>query len=313
MGKTRLNRHKHYVSWQLSAPLPTSDYRAEQALIDAIQRTNSELFRTCSLPFTEDNDYHYTLSFLLEAIDLLPLHIDLTFDTMWRAFESLFINHYPFSGNGISITTKTPEFAECLSSNSGYIPNLERLLQNIPFQSCEYLGSRIFDEWAHPITSCSNRVLRRIRSMSEDNSIKLPTIIPALKDIAQKYGCPNHDLQKHRKLSGLIRLLIQGQSVEILGHTYLMTLKERIALIIGGMLYTFRNDRFHANVQPPFKSTRATLKTYTHAHYCMIFTHSILLFALVEICGAFKHDPVIQNIEHNTDLLIDLYGKHVEK
>lgn len=44
-------------------------------------------------------------------------------------------------------------------------------------------------------------------------------------------------------------------------------------LLINGLLYTYRNERFHGDAFSPFKSSKTQLKTFAHAYFCLISTY----------------------------------------
>jgi hypothetical protein len=110
----------------------------------------------------------------------------------------------------------------------------------------------------------------------------------------------------------LLRLALRGTEVEVEGIRSLLPRTERISFLINALLYTFRNDRFHGNMQPPFKSSVGTLQTYTHAHYCFIWGHFLFLASgAMSIVSLTDHLSVAKNTERNLDLFCDFYGTHI--
>ncbi|WP_206667351.1 hypothetical protein, partial [Bacillus cereus] len=82
----------------------------------------------------------------------------------------------------------------------------------------------------------------------------------------------------------------------------------------SGLLYTYRNDRFHANAFSPFKSSKATIKTYAFAHFSFLFTYYLVLMVFHEDNPSdFKLSDIFFNVNHNLDLFINIYGKHLTR
>jgi hypothetical protein len=74
---------------------------------------------------------------------------------------------------------------------------------------------------------------------------------------------------------------------------YTLTQAQSAEILIGTILPQFRNERFHGNTRPPFRSSTATLKTYAHAYFLLIYSYALMLevllyrnFGVISVTGA---------------------------
>ena len=73
-------RIKHFNEWPLNQEFSAEIQFKERVLSLGIQK----LFFPYQLPNTDDKDFHICVSYLLDAVDSLPLRPDHAFDWMWR-------------------------------------------------------------------------------------------------------------------------------------------------------------------------------------------------------------------------------------
>jgi hypothetical protein len=184
------------------------------------------------------------------------------------------------------------------------------LTGSIPAQSCEYFTDRLFS--GYHITSptgSSKRILDRLKLASTNVNL-----LELIHNTAAKYGAPIMTTQNSRKAAMLFRKALQGTVVNVSSFTGSLSVAERLSLILLGILYTFRNDRFHGDLHPPFKSSLATLQTYTHAHFSFLVTYFLFLQTLhFSNKVPFKSDNIDQNITSNIQIFTQLYGKHITR
>lgn len=306
MSKIRVQRHNHYKDWELQGELPESPYPAESAMVERLHTKPSKMFHPYPFPYTEDDDYHYHLAFLVEAVELLPLKLDLSFDAVWRAFESFYANRViaprPFKPGD-----EAPGLARMVDARAEHSSVLDELLRNIPVQSCEYLIARIYGQWL-VLGSDYQKIWNRLTNPQGNHN----TITSFLPLLAKKYKAPTMNGQDRRKAAMLLRLALQGVEVDVEGAKIQLPRAERISFLINALLYTFRNDRFHGNMQPPFKSSVGTLQTYAHAQYCFIWGHFLFLFSTTLSTPAFaNHQELAENTGRNLSAFCDFYGSHL--
>jgi hypothetical protein len=308
MSKVRLQRHNQYKGWQLSEVPMDSVFPAEAALAQRIRETGDELFAPYQFSFHEDDAYHYHLAFLVEAVELLPLKIDLAFDAIWRAFESLYAKQLP-PPMAFKLGDIAPSFAGQIEATSEHDILLNRLLEMIPVQSCEYIAQRIFRTWNQPQSDYQKIWNRLENPPNNHNEIK-----DLLGRVATKYAAPNFVHGDERKAAMLLRLVIQGSEVEVGGVRITVPRAQRISFLLNALLYTFRNDRFHGSMQPPFKSSIGTIRTYAHVHYCFIWAHYLFLFRAMKNTPALAEAAELAaNTLRNLESMGRIYGKHLRK
>jgi hypothetical protein len=307
MSKIRVKRHDHYKEWALKGDLPNSYYPAEAAFVNRLQTRPSQLFYPYQFPYVDSDVYHYHVAFLVEAVELLPLKMDLSFDAIWRAFEAFYKNSV-MPQRDFKLNQEAPGLAANIDAKCELNLLLDDMFKNIPVQSCEYLVERIFQQWQIPSTDYT-KIVNRLNNPAGNHL----TIVDFLNRVAAKYRAPNLHPDNHRKAAMLLRLALDGQEVDVQGSKITLPRSERISFFINALLYTFRNDRFHGNVQPPFKSSVGTLQTYAHVHYCLIWAHFLLLFSMAISNPPFvKHRRLAENTQRNLVAFRDFYGSHLK-
>ncbi len=275
-------------------------------MVERLRTKPSRLFFPYPFPYTDNDDYHYHLAFLVEAVELLPLKIDLSFDAVWRAFESFYKNHVIIPKD-FKLNQEAPGLAAKIDAQTEHNTLLDELLRNIPVQSCEYLGERILGQWQLPNTD-----YQLIWNRLNNPPNKHPKVNDLLGRIAAKYRAPRSSIGDKRKAAMLLRLALQGAEVDVEGTKVQLPRSERISFLINALLYTFRNDRFHGNMQPPFKSSVGTLQTYAHAQYCFIWGHFLFLFSSTLSTPPFaEHQSLANNTRQNLAAFCDFYGSHL--
>ncbi|MBV6501474.1 MAG: hypothetical protein CJBNEKGG_03986 [Prosthecobacter sp.] len=307
MSKIRVQRHKHYKDWELKTDLADSPYPAESALVGRLRSNPSRMFYPYPFKYTEDNDYHYHLAFLVEAVELLPMKFDLSFDAIWRAFESFYAGRViapkPFKPGD-----EAPGLATLIDGQPEHDLVLNQLLNSVPVQCCEYMIERIFSQW-QVVGSDYQKIWNRLNNPAGHHN----SVILLLTKMAQKYGAPHMNGVGRRQSAILLHKSLAGEEVDVLGSKIILPRPERISFMFNALLYTFRNDRFHGSMQPPFKSSVGTLQTYAHAHYCFIWGHFLFLFSATLSTPAFaSHRELAQNTAQNLDTFFDFYGSHLK-
>lgn len=306
MSKTRLERHRHYVNWRLDADLDVS-YPAEAAMMDRLVSTGNVLFVPYPFKYTDDAEFHFHLAFLVEAIELMPLKIDLSFDAVWRAFESVYKK--AIAPNDFKLGQESPIVAKKIDKSADLDEVLNELFSAIPMQTCEYIVKRIFDTWRSH-NSDWQKIWNRLNNPAPFHS----DVRRLLEKMAAKYGAPKLQPVEQRKAAGLIRIALDGKEVNVNGTTIKLSRQERISFLVNALLYTFRNDRFHGSMQPPFKSSKGSLKTYAHTHYCFLWAHLLFLYSLGALLPkVVSHALISENTAKNLEAFRELYGKVTRK
>lgn len=307
MSKIRVKRHNHYRDWVLKGDLPMSHYPAEAAFANRLQTSPSKLFYPYQFPYADSDVYHYHVAFLVEAVELFPLKMDLSFDAIWRAFEAFYKTSVMLQGD-FKLNQEAPGLAVKIDAKIELNLLLNDMFKNIPVQSCEYLVERIFQQWQIPGTDYT-KIANRLKNPAGNHL----AVVDFLNLVAAKYRAPDLSSDNQRKAAMLMRLALGGQEVDVQGSKITLPRSERIGFLINALLYTFRNDRFHGNMQPPFKSSVGTLQTYAHVHYCLIWAHFLLLFSMTISNPPFvRLRRLAENTERNLVAFCDFYGAHLK-
>jgi hypothetical protein len=253
----------------------------------------------------------------------MPLKMDLSFDFSWKGLEfymgKAFEKHKGASSSNVSDLIKysrTNYWFDIITINPSIQNCLESFIKLMPSQSYEYLGKRMFDNYS--VTEPKNNPLYTRIAMTNGNiDIKIKNL---LADIYLKFGAPSNG-DKSRKIGRLIHKLLSGESISLPDNsdssktlTYTFELKEKLDLIVNGLLYTYRNERFHGNTFSPFKSSKASLKTYSHAHYLFLWTYFLVNITKLYLNNiSISHIDIEENLATNINSFERLYGRHLEK
>ncbi|MDG4850923.1 hypothetical protein, partial [Peribacillus frigoritolerans] len=96
-------------------------------------------------------------------------------------------------------------------------------------------------------------------------------------------------------------------------RNYKIELEDELNFLINGILYTFRNERAHGAVFSPFRSSKATIKTYAHSNFCFLAAYVLLLILMSKNDGyKMSNKYVVENITQNIDLFQKLYGRELK-
>ncbi|HOX83210.1 MAG TPA: hypothetical protein PLS08_09280, partial [Chryseolinea sp.] len=89
---------------------------------------------------------------------------------------------------------------------------------------------------------------------------------------------------------------------------------EILNFTVNGILYTFRNDRAHGGVFSPFRSSKATMRTYAHSSFCFLQGY-YLLVALIHYRDStlISEESILNSYNLNIDLYKNLYGRNLQK
>lgn len=276
-------------------PLPI-----ERAFLERVSRTGRPFFQPLELPDHGDVDYHRQISYLVDAFDSLPGRVDIAFDSSWKALES--------ASKAVAAGNVTDRLKKLAAGNLLHAEVVEKLLCGMPAQSCEYLFKRlVVDFLSLPTTDEQERHQpnRRLRDLQD------PDLETLVADLQRRYGAGG-DYEQHRKGAMLLRRAVAGEVVDLDGVKVQLDLRARTAILLSGLLYTARNDRFHGESFSPFVSSAATLRTYTHPYYLFLASHSLLtsLWAGDRAGIGLDRNLVSANVTENLESARQLFGRH---
>jgi hypothetical protein len=250
-----------------------------------------QIFKPIKLPLITDFQFQRLLSFKIDIYEQLPYRPDIAFDLAWRTFEA-YSTHYSVIGNwsvtkAWKILNKVSEdvLINALNNNLCLKLSFENLTKLIPLQATEFLIKRLFESTSNAIKSQQKQIIERTKECIGDD------LYDALEN---KYGKTKFNAENQRKAGMLLQLIISGKEVNINSNKYKLSLLEILKFIISGILYSYRNERFHGDSFSPFKSSKTQIKTYALSYYYLIATYfliSLLIFKeyepqfnVVELC-----------------------------
>ncbi|MEV7466715.1 hypothetical protein AB0O20_09410 [Streptomyces kronopolitis] len=277
----------------------------EDQFAERVARAGSRFFTPLPLTYSDDLWYNTQVSFLLEALDALPRRPDIAFDSVWKVLEKSAHAWLPARpGRGPNIT----DALGLLSADPRLSHSVtEALLANIPSQTCGYLFKRLITR--EPAES-SRRALQRL-SNSYGRGDTLPAEIAAfLTLVEKKYAAPDFDTA--RRGAALLRRALTGETLDIAGTQVTLSFPARLRILLSGLLYTSRNERYHGESFSPFYSSAASIKTYTHPHY--LFLAAYALVHLLWAHSGHPYAPTLDAVEENTTTNLHeartLYARH---
>ncbi|MET9196519.1 hypothetical protein ABZX60_24885 [Streptomyces olivaceus] len=277
----------------------------EEQFTERVARANSRLFVPLPLTYSDDRWYNTQVSFLLEAFDALPQRPDIAFDSVWKVLEKTAGAWWPpRPERRVNITDALGR----LSADprlSGSVT--DALLSDVPSQTCGYLFKRLI---AREPAEGSRRARTRLSNGYGAGDI-LPAEIKAFLDLVEKkYAAPDTDTA--RRGAALLRRALTGEILDIEGTRTGLSLPARLRILLCGLLYTARNERYHGESFSPFYSSTASIKTYTHPHY--LFLTSYALVHLLWAHSGRPYAPSLEAVEENTIINLrearTLYGRH---
>jgi hypothetical protein len=297
---------------------------------DFLSRINIELsqnelkiFTPLNYPYNLDKDYHIYISYFIECLDVLPLKMDLSFDFSWKGLEfymgKAYEKHKGDRTTNISDLIKYSNnnyWADVINSNHNIQNYIEQFLKLIPSQSYEYLGKRMLDKYTI-INPRENPLYTRLAMTNGNIDVKMDSL---LKDLFTKYGTLN-DAEITRKVGRIMFKLLNGETIDLPDsitvfntNNYSLTLKEKLNVIVNGVLYTYRNERFHGNTFSPFKSSKASLMTYSHAQYSFLWTYFLVNMTKLYLNNInISTEEIENNMRQNIETFSILYGRHLTK
>ncbi|MFJ1749831.1 hypothetical protein ACIOJD_26825 [Streptomyces sp. NPDC088116] len=263
----------------------------EEQFAERVARTRSLFFVPLPLQYSDDLWYNTQVSFLMEAFDALPRRPDIAFDSVWKVLEKSSVAWLPTPPDGrINITKALGNLsAEPLLSG----PIAETVLGSIPSQTCVFLFKRLVTQ--EPAGSSDKARKRLLQGYSTGDPLPVE-IKNFLTLVEEKYGDPAPETA--RRGSMLLRRALSGESLDIAGTPVALSFSARLRILLCGLLYTARNERFHGESFSPFYSSAATIKTYTHPHY--LFLAAYALTHLTWVHSGRSHALPLDAIEENT-------------
>jgi len=304
-------RIKHFNQWP-----STQEFNAEIKFKERVESFKiEELFFPYQLPNTENKDLHICVSYLLDAVDSLPLRPDHAFDWMWRGFEYV-TGKAPGGQGNITNALRSlvcPTIESYFLSNNQVKNRFFELTEKIPFQTCEYLLKRIslskpfkLTDEEPKLSSFATRVL-----YSNGNP---PVVSNELEEALHLLSTSFDYKNKTERRNGASRLrkLIRLEKITIGEVEVQLSEADVLFFLISGLGYAFRNDRAHAKSIAPFRSSYASVKTYAHCWFMFILFYEVtLIFLHTTKSPVLLSGNLDDNLRKNNEAFKKLFGDHI--
>jgi hypothetical protein len=233
---------------------------------------------TAFAALASDKQLAKIFSSFLDVYDSLPYHPDLAFDAAWRSLEySIRVYadrawRYKEDKPLHDIFPKiSSEVVESLINKEADLKDaFEYLVSNTSISAARYTIVRLF--YAKQLSEAP-----QIKFVRE----RVEKVLPKdMLEAIEKVYMDGEGRMTARNVKDVARRLIRllnGQDIQIGDTSYKpIPLCDRIELLISGILYTSRCERFHGDIYSPLKSSKTTLLTYYE--YYFLALASMLFF-----------------------------------
>ncbi|QRV24590.1 hypothetical protein [Marinomonas foliarum] len=306
-------RIKHFNQWPL-----TQEFSAEIQFKERVSSLGiEELFFPYQLPNSNDKDLHICVSYLLDAVDSLPLRPDHAFDWMWRGFEYV-TSKAPGGQGNITNALRTlvcPTVMNYFSSNNQVKNAFFELTKNIPFQTCEYLLKRISQSKPFKPTAEEPNLSSYAKRVLYSNG-NPPVVSSNLEEVLHLLSTffDYKDKKERRNGASRLRKLIRLEKVKIEEVEVQLSEDDVLFFLVSGLGYAFRNDRAHAKSIAPFRSSYASVKTYAHCWFMFILFYEVtLIFLHTNKSPVLLTGNLDENLSKNNVAYRKLFGDHINK
>ncbi|WP_288483544.1 hypothetical protein [uncultured Novosphingobium sp.] len=297
MTNSRSLRISAFNNWPAETVFPVQDQ-----YLKLLKERNSPVPMVCgSLLEVEDPEFHTYVAYILDGLDALPTRPDWAFESFYIPLElemkriklangninsSRFLEYKAFLGGLDSVTTDT----------------LASFIALAPLQTCEFVAKRILDA-----VNTANEEKQLYNRAKDALGLQLFTSFRA------KYGT-NGDGTNIRKAGSLIQLILKGKQIEIGGIVFNTNSIDRIGILSTFMMPSMRNDRFHGNVFPSFRSSAYKLKNYAGAQFSATSTFLLTLVAIaIRWPESLSEDNLRSVIDKNSNLFLSIFDKQLQK
>jgi hypothetical protein len=257
-----------------------------------------------SLMEVEDTEFHTYVAYILDGLDALPKRPDWAFESFYIPLELEMKRIKIANGNGNS--SRFFEYKIFLGGlDSATTDALAGFISLAPLQICKFVAKRILD--ATNAAKSSNEEKQLYNRARDALGLDL------FESFRSKYGASG-DGENLRKAGSLIQLIIKGEAINIDGMAFGINTIDRIGILSTFMLPSMRNDHFHGNVFPSFRSSAYKLRNYAGAQFSATSTFLLILVAIsIRWPTSLSEDKLRNVINKNSELFLSIFDKQLQK
>lgn len=272
------NKWKVGSVWKDDARVMLDKYLVKNTLWSSIPLNENAL-----IFFNNDPTIDKLFALFLDSFDAMPYHPDFAFDIIWRVYEASLVNYgrnwrpCP-DGTHVLITKASNDIVDSLANHEALLKDLiEDYLCNIPLSLLRFMFARMYYERELGVSEQLTLIQTRCKAVLGE----------MYELIKEKYNVGQGVVTAadQRNAAILLGKIFRGEDI-VLGNPQTtfkaLTLKHRVELLINGIIFTSRCERFHGDVPSPFKSSLNTslsrYQTYyylaastTLFYYCVLF------------------------------------------
>lgn len=260
-SENQVKRAEFIQEWSKSgAKAPRELLPHEIEYRNRIRNSESPLMRPLATGDVDDKNYRRQLALVVDALDFFPYRPDMSWDSMWKAFE-----------NQLKLNFNDTNATKCLAKLSRELP--ERLIdeawQGAPIRVYEYLHRRIVaSQFNEDIGGQARKARGRLAHyLGGEWEEFLGWFDPSF---------PRGDAKTDRQGALFLYRFLRGEQVTVAGVRRRPSKNLKSDLLILGFLYTLRNEKTHGVSMPPFLSSRATARTYALPMYTTALVYTLL-------------------------------------
>lgn len=259
------------------------------------------ILKPVKMGYDESKEYQICISFLIDAFQQIPNNPDIALERILLAYDC-----YYREKKLTETYDKIVDIAESTIKSSDVLQQLfSQFCKYIPEKTQNYLASRLYRRYMEvevekQSDSQTKLLWTRLSKVDGNYDCDKKDLFNMLKKIGEKYKLQdNTDVKEYdgtkRKMGRLISKSLKEEII-VNDISFQLKLKDKLYLLIQGVLQTVRNDRMHGNDISPFKSSKANIGTYQHYYYCFLLAYFILLLNFEQ---NLKNKDYVENMVEN--------------
>ena len=301
-------------------------FQCEQEFIERLARQNiQQIFVTAKLTADDsDEPFNAAVGHILDCLDSLPGRPDAAFDSLYKVIDQ---NLKVFTQPGMSRMRATVN--ALFSAHSVEWEQITEMLSgNMPQQTADYAASRILDCYINSNPPHTEEVKKRaVRNLGSRRYEEFRNKFLVLNP--QNASVLDFPYQNRRNAGRLMRMMFKqtvpitqrttdasrgASSLDLSVITNLLTHQEKLGALMEICLATYRHERFHGEAFSPFRSSKAKLKTYSHAYFMLISAYVLILGMLqLQGKGGLKIQDVLSVANQSMKQFYSFFGSTLDE